>query len=301
MKRVFVIVAVASMMLAGCGSSSVEEEAAVESSSKQLVTITMSPFTQETMGAKSRVQTRATVPISNVVTRLDLWVFEGDAAKAVTQTAAVGESHQTTADADFGSFSLMLDKNKTYTLYAVGHKESGPASIASGVVSFPDAKKLNTLVYSQSFTPSKTTTLNCVMQRAVGMFRVVMKDEIPSEVKKIEIVAGKTPTQWDFPLQSGITPRTDDYDVSWTTWGMDKDNGTTAFSIYILGSDTETKYSVTVNATDADGNILKTHTFTDVPIRNNYRTIYTGNFFRDTSFSSTFVVDDTWTDNEVSY
>lgn len=297
MKKVFVFAAVMLLLTACSTDNAPMEEENVSMSSKQLVTISVSPITQETMGAKSRVETRASVPISNVVTRLDLWVVEGDATKAATQTTAVGEKHQTTADADFGSFSLMLDKNKTYTLYAVGHKESGPASIASGVVSFPDAKKLNTLVYAQTFKPSETTTLSCVMQRAVGMFRVVMKDEIPSEVKKIEIVAGKTPTQWSFPLQKGVTPRTDDYNVAWTTWKSETD-GTTSFSIYILGSDTEQKYSVTVTAYDADDNVLKTRTFADVPIRDNYRSIYTGRFFMDTPFSSSFTVNDEWNDYE---
>lgn len=79
-------------------------------------------------------------------------------------------------------------------------------------------------------------------------------------------------------------------------------DGTTMFSIYILGSDTEKPCTVTVSAYAADGTLLKAHTFTDVPIRNNYRTVYRGRFFKDTAFSSTFQVEVDWLEyDEVAY
>ena len=132
------------------------------------------------------------------------------------------------------------------------------------------------------------------------MFRIVLEDEIPAEVKKISITADGTPTQWSFPQHAGITP-TDTYSVSWTSYAHG-DDGTTTFSIYILGSDTEKHYSVTVSAYGADGSVLKTRTFTDVPIRNNYRTIYTGRFFKDTPFSAAFQVEEDWQEyGEVAY
>ena len=132
------------------------------------------------------------------------------------------------------------------------------------------------------------------------MFLITIEDEMPSEVKKISITADGTPTQWSFPQHAGITP-TGTYSVSWTSF-KHEEGGTTTFSIYILGSDTEKRYSVTVSAYGADGSVLKTRTFTDVPIRNNYRTVYTGRFFKDTPFSATFQVEEDWQEyGEVGY
>lgn len=292
MKNLFAFAAVA-LICAACtnpAALSEDDEVSVE---KQRVTLKFSPYTVTSMGAKAnKVATRATVPVSDVVNRLDVWLMEGDSTTALTKHESVAESHQTVADDGFGSLSLTLDKSKTYTLYAVGHKESAPTTLSTGVVSFPDTKKLQTLYYSTTFTPATTTTLDCKMLRAVGMFRIVLEDEIPAEVKKIAITAEGTPTQWSFPQHAGITP-TDTYSVSWTSYAHG-DDGTTTFSIYILGSDTEKHYSVTVSAYGADGSVLKTRTFTDVPIRNNYRTIYTGRFFKDTPFSSKFRVEEDW-------
>lgn len=132
MKQYFSL-AVAAIMFAACSneytfSDEVENE-------KAKVMIFFAP----------EVMTRATVPVGDVVNRLDVWIFEGDATAAVGQTEAVAESHQTKDDDGFGSLSVTLDKNRTYTLYAVGHKESSATSISGGVVSFPDTKKLQTM------------------------------------------------------------------------------------------------------------------------------------------------------------
>lgn len=299
MKSLYVFAAVA-LICAACTNTTELTETAEPSVETQRVTLSFSPFMKTPMGAKARVATRATVPVSDVVNRLDVWLMEGDSTTALTKREAVAESHQTVTDDGFGSLSLTLDKSKTYTLYAIGHKESAPTSLSTGVVSFPDTKKLQTLYYSTTFTPATTTTLDCKMLRAVGMFRFVLEDEIPSEVKKIEIKAEGTPTQWSFPQHAGITP-TDTYSVSWTSYAHG-DDGTTTFSIYVLGSDTEKRYAVTVSAYGADGSVLKSRTFTDVPIRNNYRTVYTGRFFKDTPFSSTFQVEEDWQDyGQVAY
>ena len=302
MRNLFAFAAVA-LVCAACtnpAALSEDDEVSVE---KQRVTFKFSPYTVTSMGAKANhapKTTRATVPVSSVVNHLDVWLMEGDSTTALAKHESVAESHQTVADDGFGSLSLTLDKSKTYTLYAVGHKESAPTTLSTGVVSFPDTKKSQTLYYSSTFTPAKTTKLNCKMLRAVGMFRIIIEDEIPSEVKKMEITAGETPTQWSFPQHAGITP-TDTYSVSWSSF-KHEDDGTTMFSIYILGSDTEKHYSVTVSAYGADDSVLKSLTFTDVPIRNNYRTIYTGSFFKDTPFSSTFQVEEDWQDyDEVEY
>ena len=288
MKQYFAL-AVVAMMFAACTNEYTSDTDVVENE-KAKVVISFAP----------EVMTRATVPVSDVVNRLDVWLYEGDATAAVGQTEVVAESHQVKGDDGFGSLSVTLDKNRTYTLYAVGHKESAATSISGGVVSFPDTKKLQTLYCTTTFTPSTTTTLACVMKRAVGAFRIVFNDEVPEDVKKISISTTQTPTQWSFPLLAGVTP-SDSYTVEWTKWSKDKD-GILYFTVYVLGSDTENHHDFVVSAYGEDGSVLKSHTFTSVPIRNNYMITYRGSFFLDNPFSSTFTVDDEWqTYNDVEY
>ena len=291
MKKYFSF-AVAATMFVSCTNEYTSYTDVVENE-KEKVMISFAPDDVGTM-------TRASVPVGNVVNRLDVWLYEGDATAAVGQTEVVAESHQVKDDDGFGTLSVTLDKNSKYTLYAVGHKESASASINGGVVPFPDTKKLQTLYYTTTFTPSETTTLSCVMKRAVGAFRVVFNDEVPEDVKKLSISTTQTPTQWSFPQLAGITPL-DSYTVEWTKWSKDKD-GILYFTVYVLGSDTETQHDFTVTAYGEDGSVLKTRMFTKVPIRNNYMITYRGSFFLDTTFSPTFTVDDEWqTYDDVEY
>ena len=286
MKQLFAFAVLALVCTACTNPNGAPDESAVANNETKKVTITFSPYDVKQM-------TRAARPIGDVASKLDVWLYEGTATTAPEQTKPVAERHQTVGDDDFGTLALTLDKSKTYTLYAVAHKQSAATSIANGVVSFPDEKITQTFYYTTTFTPSKTTSLDCVMKRCVGMFRVVIVDEIPTGVKKIGVSVNGTPTQWSFPKLAGITPRTDDYTMSWTNYKSETD-GTTIFAIYILGSDVEQKYNITVSAYDADGAVVKQHAFTDVPIRNGYMTTYRGSFFLDTSFSSSFTVDDEW-------
>lgn len=292
MKKIFVLAAVA-MMIAGCSSDdTLNMEQTVDNTQTERVTVTFAPYTMETMTRASQTA------IGSVVTRLDVWVVEGDSATALTKTA-VSEAHQQKGDTGFGSLTLSLDKHKIYTLYAIGHKESAPATFSQGIVTLPDTKKLTTLYYQTTFTPAETTTLDCRMQRAVGMFRVTMTDAVPDSVKKVAVAVNGTPTEWSFPQQDGITTG-GEYRVEWTSFKSES-NGTTMFSIYILGGDTQKDYDITVSAYDATGAIYTEHLFPSVPVRKGYRTTYRGRFFTDTAFAPTFTIDGDWQDTTVEF
>ena len=76
MKNLFSFAAVA-LVCAACTNPTELTETSEPSVEKQRVTLSFSPFTMTPMGAKARVATRATVPVSDVVNRLDVWLMEG--------------------------------------------------------------------------------------------------------------------------------------------------------------------------------------------------------------------------------
>ena len=96
------------MVLTACSSDN-GEEPRVKSEEFTDVVLTFSPYEQTAM-------TRTAVSIADVVNHLDVWVVNGSDVIA---------SHTTSTDAGFGTVSMTLDKTKTYTLYAVGHKADG--------------------------------------------------------------------------------------------------------------------------------------------------------------------------------
>ena len=147
MKKLFIpAMLLAGLVIVGCQKEELEVtnlEPTTETPSweKDTVTIAFSPYTQTPMESR----TRAVTSIAGIVTHLDVWITTG--------TTTI-DFHQTSTDADFGTITAVLDKTKTYTIQAVAHKCDGNATLADGVISFPDDKVTHSMVYSNTFTPS---------------------------------------------------------------------------------------------------------------------------------------------------
>ena len=273
MKKVLLIM-MATAILAACSSSDEEPT----SSELTDVTLTFSPYQVDAI-------TRAATSIAGIVTRLDVWLYESG-----SECAAV---HQSADDVQFGSISLTLDKTKTYTLYAVGHKAAGPATLADGIIAFPDDKTTHSMYFTTTFSPSVTTSLSCLMQRIVAQFRIETTDAVPADMKKIQITIDDVFDRWS--VTTGGTHQVDrTYTINITSTAQD---GTVALNVFSIVTDAQTLHTVTVTGLDADDAVTLTpRTFADVPLRNGYRTTYRG-ALRDATTTATFTVDD-WNDLE---
>ena len=262
----FVFFATLACVLASCSSDNGEEL-----SKKELVTITFSPYSMNEM-------TRTATSISTVVTRLDVWIMEGGNTTAV---------HQSSSDDGFGLLSVTLDRTKTYTLYAVGHKCAEPATLSDGVVSFPDDKVTHSLWYTTTFSPATTTNLSCLMTRIVADFRLEITDNIPTSAVKFRFTIASVFDRWN--VSTGGTHSLDRVSTI-------NCNGTSAiFNVYAIVTDASTTHDILVEALDENDGVVKSRTFADVPLRNGYRTNYSGAFFIDQPVSASFLVDD-WSD-----
>ena len=261
MKR-WVIVAMFMGLMTGCSSDNDEQRVAEPTE----VTLTFSPYTMEAM-------TRTATSIASIVTHLDVWVVNGSDVIA---------SHTTNTDDGFGTVSMTLDKTKTYTLYAIAHRGAEAATLTDGVISFD--KVTHSMFYTTTFSPATTTSLSCLMTRIVADFRLEITDEIPAAVKKLRFTVSEVFDRWS--VTDGGTHSLDRTSI--ITY-----NGTSAvFNIYAIVTDEQTTHDITVEALDADEAVIQTRTFTDVPLRNGYKTNYRGTFFIDTSMTMSFTVND---------
>ena len=259
-------------------SSDNQEEPVMNQGETAEVTLTFSPYEVTAM-------TRASVSIADVVTKLNVWIYESG-----SETAAV---HQSSADADFGTVSVTLDKTKTYTLYAVAHKAES-ATLADGVITFADDKVTHAMYYSTTFSPATTTSLSCLMNRIVADFRLEITDDVPAECKKIRFTISDVFDRWS--VTSGGTHQLNR--VSTINYG-----GTSAiFNVYAITTDAQTLHTVTVEALDNDGNPLvpaQAKTFENVPLRNGYKTTYRGAVFTKQEVTSAFTVENDWQEYDV--
>lgn len=267
----------AAAVVAACSNESSDYS---EHSECSEVVLTFSPYQQEAM-------TRSAVSIADVVNHLDVWLYESG-----SEVTAI---HQTTSDATFGSVSVTLDKTKTYTLYAVAHKADG-ATLSDGVITFANDKVTHAMYYSTTFSPSTTTSLSCLMQRIVAQFRIETTDAVPAAAKKIQITIDDVFDRWS--ITAGGTHQVNR--VSTVAITSTANDGTVAINVFAIVTDAQTTHTVTVTALDEnDAEVQSARVFSDVPLRNGYRTTYRGALFIDTGFAGTFTVENDWNEYDV--
>ena len=262
------VVMALAIMMNGCSTDS---EQPVDEPTE--VTLTFSPYTMEAM-------TRTAVSIADVVTKLDIWIYESG-----SEVTAI---HQTTADAAFGSITVTLDKTKTYTLYAVGHKADG-ATLENGVISFTDDKVTHSMFYSTTFSPATTTSLSCLMNRIVADFRLEITDDIPAECKKFRFTVSGVYDRWS--VTTGATHVIDRVST------INYVGTSRIFNVYAITTNEQTLHTVTVEALDENDGVIQERVFENVPLRNGYKTNYRGTFFIDSQLISSFTVND-WNEYE---
>lgn len=244
------------------------------------VRMTFAPYEVEPLTRADGV-TRAAV--ADYATRLDVWIYDGD-----TEVQAV---HQQSMDEGFASLSVRLEKAKTYTVYAVAHKAGGAAMLSNGVVSWPDDKVTHSFFYSQTFSPATTTTLNCLMERIVGNFRLEVTDKVPEGVARLTVDMGMSPTRWDVGgFGTNAVSRVSSFQLT--------AGSSPTVSVFIIADGEEAEnYDITVTAYDGEDAVVQQRVFEDVPIRAGYRSTYRGALFTEAVGSMTFTVND-WMDYE---
>ena len=270
---------VAAIMCGLAVTSCQKSEAVTSMPQTEEVTITFGmPYEQQAM-------TRAAKSIAEVVTRLDVWIVDG------TDTIKV---NQTSATQGFGTVQATLDNRKTYKVIAVGHKADGPATIADGIISWPDDKVIHTLYYTGEISPAETTNLSAEMTRIVAAFVITTTDAVPTEAKKMRFTLSDVWNRWS--IAAGATnklDRTAEVSISST-----KPDGTASFIVYAICTDAETTHTVTVQALDASDGVVQSRTFSGVTLRNGYKTTYRGKFFIDEDVSAGFTIAE-WNEYDV--
>ena len=282
--KAFLMAALAATMMASC-SQDASDDIMVFSDSpaeKAEVTLTFSPYEMTAM-------TRTATSIADYCTHLDVWIYEGG-----TEFSSV---HQSSSDDGFGGMTVTLDKTKTYTLYAVAHRCAGNAILADGVIAFPDDKVTHSMFYTTTFTPSTSNSLSCEMRRIVAQFSFQTTDACPLDVQAFRFIINNVFDRWN--VTTGGTHQLNR--ISTVNISSTHADGTVGFNIYAIVTDAQTTHDITVESLDADEHVKQSRTFTDVPLRNGYKTVYRGTYFIDTPTNMSFTVDDWLSYDEVSF
>lgn len=215
--------------------------------------------------------------------------------------AKAGTISQTSDDSDFGAIHLNLAAG-TYEVVAIGHNGSGTTISSPEKITFTSNKVTDTFYYYGilDVTDGEKTTESITLKRAVGMFRLVIKDEIPEQAKKIKFYYTGGSSTLNAKTGYGCVN-------SKQTEILDLVKNQQVYEVYTFPHEGDKKLTVSIDILDENDFTIATTTFSDVPILKNYITKYSGKLFTGLSGGTgdidiDFVFDPEWAgENEYEF
>lgn len=188
--------------------------------------------------------------------------------------------HQTETDADFGTIAEEM-KYGTHEVYFVGYNGTSPVSFEAKdngyIYSFD--KVGDTFSYYASITIDKSSdnVQSIAMPRRIARFEMVATDALPDNLSTVDIRIEGAATTLDAKTGKGAAKSVQTKTINVPASNIGKSNCT--FVAYAFLTEDPTTTTITLTAKDASGNVIQTHTLTDVELETNYITRYTGDFF----------------------
>lgn len=243
------------------------------------VTFHVKSFEQTAFDDQTMVSRAANV--SEVCTRINFGVFTED-------NTQIKKVNQQVGDKDFGLIDLQLAEGK-YHIVALAHNCNGNATYTDPQkITFPDNKVTDTFYYYGEVTVSKDEAIDMQLHRAVSMFRLVVNESIPTPVNQLKLYYTGGSSTFNAVTGYGcVNSKQTEYRQV-----VSHDIGQ-QFEVYTFLHADAGQLKMTVTAQDANGEVLKETNFSEVPMKRNCITQYSGSFFSnigDTSYASSYML-----------
>ena len=266
MKKILLALAVAFVLpTTSCTRSDDDPTTAAESPRDTMQQMTIR-FTFP-MATSVRPMTRGTLSNAQMT---DLWLFD------YMDGTLTNTIHQSSDDAGFGSISLQADYG-SHQLYFVASRGTTP-TIDGTTITWVKPSDTFWGSLALDVAPGMSATQSVALARVATRLRIAVTDEVPATLAQFAI----TPAQWYYgldyttgdPVGDQQTARTIDVPSSYVGT-----TGQLAMNIYGLCPATDYTTDVAVSALTQDGSPLATLTLSDVPLRRNRVTSYSGQLF----------------------
>ena len=282
MKKILLFAAVA-LALTACTKEPTEQPVApsgFESYDSVQMQFKFSPYEVTPMKTTSSVAT--------VCSRLDVYIIE----QGTTDTMRFHQDRAINATG-FGSLTATLQTNRSYKLIVMGHNTSDTCTFSNGLIGFEEDKIKQCLYADTVFSPADGLSLNVVMQRIVGMFklRIADADDEFADFDHMLFTISESGKKWNTATHESADRGVRTYSISGHSRGND---GYVTMNLYVMGDNmTDVKYvDITAQSYLTNGTVKETRQFAQVPIRDGYITTYTGTFYVTFGMGFTFEVGD---------
>ena len=292
-----VVIAIVAFLFFSCESVKLEDDAALQGNAveKVPVNVSFSDFTVsfEDDGKATRSSDKNASEVG--INRIALSVFDKNG------TLVFSDSKNSSAElAESDQFDCELLPGD-YTFVAVAHKTNDDSETAANITSSSQAtittsKVLKTFSASQAVTVKWGQTNSVVVDFGKfvnSLFQLQTTDETPSEVTSCEIILNpdaSTSNTYTLDPSTGFVAEPYQHKVTFLCSATQGAFKNMVFGTYCFLTDNTENITVTVNMKDASDNIVKSHTFENVPMAPHRATRATGMFFH-ASVNGGFVFD----------
>lgn len=277
MKHKLFFMALVAMLLSACKNSTDEPQ---PSEGEGHITFQVINYQQFSIDDDDDESTR--VSVSNV-DHLDMAIYDA------STNALVSHVHQA-KDADgYGAFSATLPYG-TYKVVFLGYKGSRTANVDNiAAISYLDDYVPDFFSKTLDITIDKpeTEARNVSLTRRVAAFKLGSRGDNPSNLSSLTIESQGGSHHFNALTNCGAQTENRSYrfDVS-AKAGKD----TLSVTVFTFLTDAESTMNFTATARDANENILRQRTFTNVPMCISQRTQYNGYFFEEDKSATGFTL-----------
>lgn len=279
----YILLCITALILSSCEKMITDDTPADTTADKNVI-ISISgfdktQFTNNDSGTSANA-TRSSVSITELCSKISFAIFKG--------TEKVSKDNQSKEDVNFGQFAAKLDEG-TYDIVVIAHNGDGNATISSKEKVTFDGRITDTFYYIGQLTVgAEPVRKDITLSRCVAMFRLVLKDAIPDDVKQMKFYCTNG-------ASSTFNPTTGKGSVkSLQTTYINCTNDDKTFEIYTFPYEDTTTMTIKISALDSGSNAVKEHLFTNVPIAVNTITQYSGSFFADNATNIGMYAESDW-------
>lgn len=222
-------------------------------------------------------------------TLTDLWVLD-----YVNGSLAQDVLHQTSDQEDFGTPTLNLSVGSHHVYFIASRGQDATIDTDAHTIAF--ARVLDTFYYDLALdvTATSSGSRNVTLERCVTKFSAVITDAIPEGAATFNMTPAQWYYGWDYVAG---TPTTATASQTITINIPSSEIGATneRLSIFGFSAATEWMTDIAINCKKGDGTILGTATISDVPVKQNRITTFSGPLFSANGLTSVSLSSD-WLD-----
>lgn len=192
----------------------------------------------------------------------------------------------------FGEFTCNLPIG-AYTMVVIGndYQSEGDENVltSSTVAGYTGERARETFCATQSVTVTAAgVDISVTMNRINALLNIVSTDSRPAEVKKVKTTYSKGSK--GFNPMTGLASDDNGFSVTNTP----SNTGTINVGSNVFLASDEEAMTITIEALDADNNVLFTKVVPNVSLKRNRKTILSGAIFTANASSATFQVETDW-------